>query len=204
MKELLYLLGIYLGYVLKKNITPKEVEEMDTEVKVTYERWEDIVYTAIKSGIKAGKAALEAVKEEIVKACRRNKNLLRYYSQLAIKTSVRLTVEVGAKYLSRALTKESAKQIVAQGAKALGGSHLVVIAADVAQAGLEHFGYEDIGKTVGTVGNVVSGIFVGAAVGGPPGAVIGGFCGLLVWGVGEITGGLVKRAFGDEQPPKKP
>ena len=177
---------------------------MSVEVTVTYKRWEDIVNKGIKSGIGPAQRELEEVKEEIVKACRKNKSLLKLFSKVAIKTFVTLATEVGAKCMLRILTTESTKQIVAQGAKALGDIHPIATAADVAQTGLERLGYEDIGKTVGFVGNVAAGAFVGTTVGGPLGAIIGAFGGLLVWKVGEESAGFVKRAFGDEQPPNKP
>ena len=50
---------------------------------------------------------------------------------------------------------------------------------------------------MGVAGNIVSGAMVGGAVGGPAGAAVGALLGLGVWGVGEVTGRLVDRAFGE-------
>ena len=60
-------------------------------------------------------------------------------------------------------------------------SNHVGIAADVAEYGLGMMGYERGGKTVGAVGNTVSGAMTGFAIGGPPGAALGAVCGFLLW-----------------------
>ena len=51
-------------------------------------------------------------------------------------------------------------------------------------------GYEKAGKAVGMTGNMAAGAMFGA-VGGPPGVVLGAIGGFALWGVGEVTGGLV-------------
>ena len=53
-------------------------------------------------------------------------------------------------------------------------------------------GHDKAGKTVGATGNMAAGAMLGA-VGGPPGMVLGAIGGFALWGVGEITGGLVDR-----------
>ena len=71
----------------------------------------------------------------------------------------------------------------------------VGIVADVAQAGFELAGYEKVGKQVGKGGNVISGAVIGAAVAGPPGAVLGAAGGFIIWGIGEVVGGVVDHYF---------
>ena len=195
MNQLLGKVANYLGYELSKKIAQETLKTLD-DYMTGYGGWRAIVRKGIDFGINAALRALETAREEIVKFCKKNKDLLKFLSQIAIKSFVRLVTEVGAKSVVRALAKKGTKQIAVQSVKILGKVHPVGMAADVAQAGLEYLGYEDIGKKVGVAGNVTSGILLGAAVGGPPGAAIGAFGGFVVWGVGEVTGGLVERAFG--------
>uniref|UniRef100_A0A1X7V9P0 Uncharacterized protein n=1 Tax=Amphimedon queenslandica TaxID=400682 RepID=A0A1X7V9P0_AMPQE len=61
------------------------------------------------------------------------------------------------------------------------------LAADVAQAGLEHYGYKEAEKVVGASGNVASGAIYGAALGGPVGAGVSALVGFGLWGAGEIV-----------------
>lgn len=196
MNDLLSKLSSYLGYQIPI-LAQETLRVLNGYVTETYGGWRTILKRAIDSGIKAGLRALEAAREEIVKFCKKNKVLMTFLSQIAIKSCTRLATEAGAKALVRGVAKKGAKQIAAQGAKTLGKVHPVGIAADIAQAVLEYTGHERIGKSVGVTGNIASGALLGAAVAGPPGAAIGLFGGFLVWGVGEVTGGLVERAIGN-------
>ena len=69
------------------------------------------------------------------------------------------------------------------------------LAADLAQAGLEYYGYEKTGKTVGVTGNIASGALIGAGIGGPPGAAIGALGGFIIWGAGEVVGKVIDKSF---------
>ena len=72
------------------------------------------------------------------------------------------------------------------------------VGADLAQAGLEWTGHKEVGKAVGVTGNIASGALMGAPF-GPPGAALGALGGFVMWGAGEVIGGLVERAFGDKE-----
>lgn len=47
---------------------------------------------------------------------------------------------------------------------------------------------------VGAAGNMAAGAMLGA-VGGPPGVALGVVGGFFLWGIGEVTGGLVNRVI---------
>ena len=59
--------------------------------------------------------------------------------------------------------------------------------ADGAQILLEICDYEMAGKFVGAAGNALGGVCAGYAVGGPPGAILGGAMGLGIWAIGEYV-----------------
>ena len=157
--------------------------------------WKDIIREGVKWGVDKALSALRAVKEKVTKFCRENEVLIEQLTKLATKTGLRtIAAKVVTKQVAKVATKESAKagsKLLVKVANPLG------IVADVAQAGLEVAGMEETGKKVGKYGNIASGVMIGAAVGGPPGAVFGAVGGFAVWGVGEIVGGLIGMAIGD-------
>ena len=67
-----------------------------------------------------------------------------------------------------------------------------------AQARLEWAGHKDVGKAVGVTGNIAAGALMGAPF-GRPGLALGALGGFMMWGAGEVVGGLVDRAFGDHK-----
>ena len=196
LQKLLSQLAQYLGYEIRQSILLQSWKIFNDYVKDTYGGWREIVLKGIAYCINSALAALEAVRKDIVEHCCANEDLLKHLSKIAVKSASRLAAEVGAKSFVRVAAKKGAKQAAAQGVKTFAKVHPVGIAADVTQAGLEYMGYPKAGKTVGAGGNIASGVLLGAAVGGPPGAAIGAFGGFLIWGVGEVTGKLVDRAFG--------
>ena len=112
-----------------------------------------------------------------------------------VKVAIKETTIVGTKNV----VKAGAKQTASLGTKGLikSAANPVGIASDLAQAGLEFAGYKEEGKMVGKCGNIVSGAMMGGVIAGPPGAAVGALAGFAVWGVGEVMGGLVDRAFGE-------
>ncbi len=63
----------------------------------------------------------------------------------------------------------------------LQAANYIGIAADLTQLALEYYGYTMQGKVIGAVGNTISGGLAGFALGGPPGALVGGALGLGLW-----------------------
>ena len=217
-----------------------------------YGGWKQIVRTAVEKGVEAALRALTAVKEEVLKLCRDNKDLIETLTKFAVKTTAREVIsktatklvikiiaaegtkegaKVGAAHVVKIGVKETViagtrmggkgfvkagikettivgtKNVVKAGAKqtaSLGtkgfiksAANPVGIASDLAQAVLEYYGYKEEGKKVGKCGNIVAGAMTGGAIAGPPGAAVGALAGFAVWGVGEVVGGLVDRAFGE-------
>uniref|UniRef100_A0A1X7TIZ6 Uncharacterized protein n=1 Tax=Amphimedon queenslandica TaxID=400682 RepID=A0A1X7TIZ6_AMPQE len=111
-----------------------------------------------------------------------------------VKVAIRDGIEKAKKLLQNAkgsviqvLKKhKSLVRSLTQGATGIG------IAADVAQAGLEHYGYKKTGKAVGASGNIASGALCGVAF-GPVGAGVGAMVGLGVWGTGEVVDMLFEQ-----------
>ena len=168
----------------------KDLSEAHYALQVKLEEnlrgWKDIVREGIMWGIEKALAALRAVKEEVMKFCREHKSFIQQLTKLVVKTGLRQV----AKAVTKQSTKVASKSLV-KVANPLG------IGADVVQAGFEMAGMEETGKKVGKYGNIASGVMVGAAVGGPPGAVIGAAGGFVLWGAGEVAGSLMGRAIGD-------
>ena len=65
--------------------------------------------------------------------------------------------------------------------------------ADVAQAGLEVTGHEEMGKAVGLLGNIGTATVAGGVIGGPPGAILGACFGFGSWVIGEAVGRAVEN-----------
>ena len=94
--------------------------------------------------------------------------------------------------------KGAAKQAASNSSKfVVKAANPVGIAADVIQAGCELYGYEKVGKQIGMGGNIAAGAMMGS-VGGPAGAVVGALGGLLIWGAGEVVGGVIERVFSND------
>lgn len=202
LKSLLSKLGEFLGYQIRQNIIRESWKILNDYVDDTYGGWRKMVRTGIERGIDAAIKALTAVKEEIVKVCTKNQVLMKHLSKIAVKSAARWAAEFGTKSAVRVAAKKGTKMVAAQGVKGLAKAaiHPVGIAADIAQAGLEATGHENAGKTVGVGGNITAGALMGFAVGGPAGAAIGSLGGFLIWGVGEVTGGLIDRALSQTEP----
>ena len=200
MRPLLGRVAKLLGYQIFTRTIPEAWKTFNEYVNEAYEEWKNLVKKAIDCGINIALNALNAAKEVIVEKCKKNEKLMRHLSKIAIKATTRVAMEIGAKSVTRFAAKKITKQVASQGVKGLAKSaiHPVGIGADVAQAVLEYNGYEDAGKTVGAGGNMLAGVLIGGTVAGPPGAAVGALGGFVIWLGGEITGGLVERAFGDK------
>lgn len=186
--------------------------------------WPTIVKVAIRDGIEKAEKLLQNAKGSIVEVLKKHKSLVRSLTQGAVKGGAKMTAKCVAKRITKEggkamvsettrvatqelvieggkrLVSEGAKQVatqgVKQGLKSLGkGATGVGIAADVAQAGLEHYGYKKTGKAVGASGNMASGAMAGGAIGGPPGAFIGALVAVLIWGAVEAAGTGINKAI---------
>lgn len=217
---------------------PEVVEEgrkcLKAYLEEKYGGWKEIVRKGVEWGIEAALSALKAVKEEIVKVCRKYEPLIVQLTKLGVKSGARIATETGVKTLTkhtiRAATKTATKSAVKEATKAapkfivkgttmtfakstaketakaavkevsavsskalFKAANPVGVVADVAQAGLELAGQEEAGKVVGIGGNIISGVMMGGAIGGPPGAVIGAGFGFALWATGEVAGGVTGR-----------
>ena len=125
-----------------------------------------------------------------------SKRVIAQSSKRVITQSSKRVVAQGGKHLASQGTKQVVTQGVKQGMKSAATAATGVgLVADLAQAGLEYYGYEKTGKTVGASGNIASGALFGATIGGPPGAAIGALGGFLVWGTGEVVGKVIDKTF---------
>ena len=160
-----------------------------------YRGWRWIV-GKVELGLDAALQALRAVKEEVVSFCHEYRGLIKELTKHVVNISAR---EMIGKFVAKTITREGTKQVTKVATKSAikTAANPVGIASDVAQTGLEAVGYKKLGRTVGITGNIASGAMVGGAVGGPAGAAVGALLGFGVWGVGQVTGRLVDRAFGE-------
>lgn len=113
----------------------------------------------MKRGINAAFDTLRVVIEELKRLCDGNPALLKHLSKIIIKSSARMavmTAEMRAMAVVRGVTREGANVVAAQGMERLAKTtmHLVGIAADVAQVGLEVTGHKKARKTVGIGGYI--------------------------------------------------
>ena len=177
--------------------------------------WSKVVEAANKT-LEMALGILIHSKDNILKVCRENKDILKsMVLKLGTKSAVKLvaqeTVQVAAKEGARYGVKQAAKVGVRSGTKlasrtatkvAVRGVSKVALksisnpigaVADIAQAGLELSGNEDAkkaGKVVGFGGNAGGGAVAGFAVAGPVGAGVGAVVGTGIWLVGELVGSL--------------
>lgn len=218
-RELLRQLCLWLGYRIHDDILPAAWCALNDYVIDCYGGWRNLIRQGIEQGVQAALAALRVVKEEVVRACRDNRELIRHVSTIATKTVVRQLIPAASKAAAKRvaqttakavtsevveqIAKEGAKQMLSQGAKqaaAQGAKNLVkmtnpmAIAADIAQAGLEVTGHKEAGKAVGASGNIAAGAILGS-VAGPPGAAVGALGGLAVWVLGEGVGYVIERVI---------
>ena len=123
----------------------------------------------------------------------------RQVTKVATRQVTKVATRQVTKVATRQVTQVATKQVAKVATKGVikTAANPVGIASDIAQTGLEAAGYKELGKTVGITGNIASGAMLGGAVGGPAGAAVGALLGFGVWGVGEVTGRLVDRAFGE-------
>lgn len=125
-----------------------------------------------------------------------SKGMIVQSSKQVITQSSKRVVAQGGKRLASEGTKQVVTQGLKQGMKSAATAATGVgLVADLAQAGLEYYGYKKEGKAVGATGNMASGALLGAAIGGPPGAVIGAFGGFLIWGTGEVIGKVIDNSI---------
>ena len=197
----------YTGYILDPVLNTVAAWLVNAEVREEgrryllrclnegYRGWKWIV-EEVKVGLDAALQALRAVKEEVVSFCHEYRGLIKELTKHAVNVSGR---EIIGKFVAKTITREGGKQVAKVAAKSTikTAANPVGIVSDIAQTGLEAVGYKKLGRTVGIGGNIASGAMVGGAVGGPAGAAVGALLGFGVWGVGQVTGKLVDRAFGE-------
>ena len=197
----------YTGYILDPVLNTVAAWLVDAEVceegrryllrclNEGYCGWRWIV-GKVELGLDAALQALRAVKEEVVSFCREYRGLIKELTKHAVNISAR---EMIGKFVVKTITREGGKQVAKVATKSAikTAANPVGIVSDITQTGLEAVGYKKLGRTVGIGGNIASGAMVGGAVGGPAGAAVGALLGFGVWGVGQVTGKLVDRAFGE-------
>ena len=119
--------------------------------------------------------ALKVAKKTVVQLCRDNKELVQQLTKCAVKTvsrdviaktafktGLRGVATVGTKGVAKTAAKVGTKSFIKSAANPVG------IVSDIAQGGLEFYGYKEEGKTVGKYGNIVSGAMIGGVAAGPP------------------------------------
>ena len=135
-----------------------------------------------------------------------SKTITKEVTERAVIRGSNVIIIQATKSVVKTTTKDGTKQAIKQGSKVTASQGIksviksaatpLSIGADLAQAGLEFAGYNEAGKKVGVYGNVVAGAIVGSTF-GLPGAALGALGGFVIWGAGEVVGGLVDRAFGN-------
>ncbi|XP_019860753.1 PREDICTED: uncharacterized protein LOC109589072 isoform X1 [Amphimedon queenslandica] len=129
-------------------------------------------------------------------AKRATKHVVTQGTKRLVTQGSKKVVAQGGKRLASQGTKQVVTQGVKQGIKSAATAATGVgLVADLAQAGLEYYGYEKEGKAVGATGNLASGALFGAAIAGPPGAAIGALGGFMIWGTGEFVGKFIEKSF---------
>ena len=158
--------------------------------------WKRIIQVLVEQGLRAAMKLLKTVMDQIVIFMHEHRVKIVMFTKAGTKIGVRLAAVQGAKLAAKKATNVVVKQGMKSFIKAAGtGNPLSVIVVDVAQAGLELLGYKKYGKIVGSGGNVISGAVTGFAVAGPPGVVLGAAGGFIIWGIGEVVGGVVDHYF---------
>ena len=152
---------------------------------------------AVKLG---GKHAAKMVAKHSLKEATKQavKQGAKQGAKLSGKQTAKLAAKKGAKEGTKQFLKQTTKQAASQGSRTLlKAASPLGIAADLAQAGCEAAGYKNVGKSIGMTGNIAAGAMMGS-VGGPVGIAVGALGGFFLWGSGEVAGGLIDRAFGEE------
>ena len=126
---------------------------------------------------------------ETVEICRERKEVASELAKLAVKVIIR---EIAIKKL---LTKESVRVatfigLMVSGRVEFRKVHLdiTMLIVDGVQCGLEYFEYTEVGKNVGSYGNIAVGATVGGNYAGVIGIAIGAILGFGIWVVGEAVG----------------
>ena len=140
--------------------------------------WKQLVKETAERGSDWGLIRLKDMRDGIINICRKHKDILRAAFKLGAKSSGRVSFQLLAKNAIRIGVKQTLK----------GAAMPVGAVADIAQAGLEYAGYEEVGEKIGVAGNVASGAMVGFALGGPVGAGVGVAGGALFWLGGQTVG----------------
>ena len=196
MRDLLVQLVGNLGHQIRPDITVPQLRRLNDYISETYHGWKEIVKKGVKHGLKAGLIALKSVKKVVVKKCRQNKTLLKYLTKIAFKASARAVAEYGAKQAIMRVVEQGTKQVVAQSAKGfIKVANPIGTIADVTQEALTYCGHENAGQNIGKAGNILAGAITGAGIAGVPGAAVGALGGLIIWGVAQVTGEVVEKAF---------
>ena len=155
--------------------------------------------TAVKTGVRA--VASVGAKEAAMLGAKEVEGAMQVSMLGTTQVSMLGATQVamlGAKQVAILGAKQvqGVKQVAEQGVKAAAtglakATNPVGIGVDIAQAGLEYMGMEEVGKKVGK--NIAAGAKLGS-VGGPPGMVVGALGGFLAWGAGEV-GKVIHSTF---------
>ena len=185
---------------LRRTVT-KQVLKASTKIGAREGTKQAVKLAARQGAVKGG--AKFIVKTSHCMVIQGTKSALKEWTK---QTGKQVFIKQTSKSIVKTATKEGTKQTIKQGSKTATSQAVksaiksaatpLSIGADLVQTGLEWAGYKEVGKTVGVAGNIAAGAMAGS-VAGPPGAALGALGGFLVWGAGEVVGGLVDRAFGD-------
>ena len=132
----------------------------------------------------------------ILQASRENKKFLKSTLKLGSKSFLKQVAKpTGSTFAKTTIKKIIISKITAKSAyKLVTGLFEFTAIADIAQFALECAGYQEVGKDVGYVGNVVAGAVGAVALGGGlTGAGIGIVVGTGLWFVGEVAGGFFDK-----------
>ena len=143
---------------------------------------------AANHGVRAGvKTTLKTTAKNAFKTTA--KTAIKKTAKTVLKTTAGTTLKTTAKTTLKTTAGTALKTTVKTALKT--APNLVGVGSDLAQAGLEHAGYERVGKKVGAVGNMAGGAITGCMIAGPVGAGIGAVVGGSIWFAGEVVGKLL-------------
>ena len=145
---------------------------------------------AVKENVQRALKFLQTTLYEIVDICKSNEMLLTQLSKLSVNVGGRAGAIVVGTWCTAKLGAKRATSMTAK--RLLKFANPAGMVADVAQAGLEYTGHEEVGKKVGMWGNIGAGAMGGTAIGGPVGAPIGALAGFGIWLIGEAVGRAVE------------
>ena len=153
------------------------------------------VRRAVRSGIEVGLRYLKDVKQQLIKECRENTELIGALAKISFKAITKnAMLNAGGKQAIKCGITKAGSHGIKTAMKVTNPAGIIV---DVTQAGLELAGYKKEGKAVGLLGNLGTGACTGFMVAGPVGATIGACASLGTWIVAEAAGNALETTLSD-------